>query len=172
MVKRRFVFKKGRFILTRKPGFVLKLANELYNSIKPLCKKIEIVGSIRRQDPKPVDIDIVLIPKSSKEKQKILNYIAKQGKFIQGGEKRSTFKVKGVKVEIYYAKPENWGAMLLSYTGPSGSSIGLRIVARKKGMLLNQYGLFDRTSKKLIAGKTEKDIYNVLGKKWKKPSER
>ena len=55
----------------------------------------------------------------------------------------------------------------MTYTGPAGYNIGLRTVAKKKGLLLNQYGLFK--NKKHIAGKTERSIYTALGKKYKIP---
>lgn len=165
IIKKRIAFKKGRYVVTRKGNFVIKLSKKIYKKLKPLSKRIKIVGSIRREELKPVDIDIALIPK---DKQKIIEKMSKMGKFIQGGEKRSAFKVQGVKVEVYYTTSQSWGATLLSYTGPSGSSIGLRIIAKKKGFLLNQYGLFK--NKKFIAGKTETGIYNALGKKYKAPS--
>jgi len=123
------VFKKGKYVFTRKGSVVLKLADEIYKELKPLSKKIMIVGSIRRKEENPVDVDIVLIPKN---KEKILDYLNKKGKFEQGGEKRSTFKINKVKVEIYYAKPKSWGAMLLTYTGSFQYNIGLRVLAKKK----------------------------------------
>lgn len=58
---------------------------------------------------------------------------------------------------------------LIAYTGPSGYSIGLRMRARKRGYLLNQYGLFNKKDKKYIVGTTEQSIYKALGKKWKSP---
>ncbi len=166
IIKKRVVFKKGRYVTTRQGQFVINLSKKIYNELKPLSKRIKIAGSIRRNNPKPVDIDIVLIPKN---RQNIVEYLKTKGKFIQGGDKRSTFKIQGVKVEIYYTTPGSWGAALMSYTGPSGSSIGLRILARKKGYLLNQYGLFNKKDKRFITGKTEKSIYNALGKKYKAP---
>ena len=166
-IKKRVVFKKGRYVTTRKGSFVINLSKKIYSGLKPLSKRIIIAGSIRRKNPKPIDIDIMLIPKST---QKIIEYLKTKGKFMQGGEKRSTFKIQGVKVEIYYTTAKNWGASLMSYTGPPGSNIGLRIIARKKGYLLNQYGLFNRKNKRFIVGTTEKSIYKALGKKYKSPS--
>lgn len=158
--------KKGRYVVTRRGQVVLHLAQKILQALEPLSKKIQIAGSIRRKEPKPVDIDLVLIPK---DKQKILNLMNKKGKYLQGGEKRAAFKIKGVKVELYYATKENWGAMLMSYTGPSGYNIGLRIIAKEKGLLLNQYGLYKRPTKKRIAGRTEKSIYQALGKHYRTP---
>lgn len=164
---KRVVFKKGHFVTTRKGDFVKKLANKIVSSLKPYSKKIEIVGSIRRKSLNPVDIDIVLIPK---DKNKILEILKRKGKFIQGGEKKSRFKIEGVNVELYYTTHDSWGATLLAYSSKFGAGIGLRIVARTKGFKLNQYGLFRKGKK--IAGKTEEEIYHALGKEWKKPEER
>jgi len=46
----------------------------------------------------------------------------------------------------------------------------LRIIARTKGFKLNQYGLFKKG--KYVAGKTEKEIYEALGRKYKPAYER
>ena len=93
-----------------------------------------------------------------------------RGKFLQGGEYESTWKVEGVQTELYYTNEKEWGADLLAYSSPKGSAIGLRVLAKKKGLHLTQHGLFK--GKKRIAGKTEKEIYNALGRKYKKPEER
>ncbi|MEK6757948.1 MAG: hypothetical protein AABX88_02355, partial [Nanoarchaeota archaeon] len=47
-------------------------------------------------------------------KEKIIEILGKKGKFMQGGEKRSAFKIEGVKVEIYYTNEKSWGATLLA----------------------------------------------------------
>ena len=165
----RRLIKKGRVVVTRKGIFVLALAKKVVNWIKPYCERVEVVGSIRRKEKNPVDIDIVLIPKN---REKIEQILKKKGKRILGGNKKAYFKIHGVKVEIYYTVPEEWGAALLTYSSKVGSSIGLRIVAKTKGFKLTQHGLFDRKTRKRIAGKTEKEIYYALGRSWKKPEER
>jgi DNA polymerase (family 10) len=162
--KRRVVFKKGRIVFTKNPEFVLYLSKNIFNKLKPFSKKISFVGSIRRKEPKPIDIDIAVVPKN---KETILEILNKLGKPIRQGEHICSFKIRGVKVEIYFAESKNWGAMIFSYTGPKGSSIGLRKLAKSKGMLLNQYGLFKNN--KFIAGKTEKELYSALGKNYKSP---
>jgi len=147
---------------------VKKLANEIVKQLKPLCKKIMIVGSIRRGDLNPVDIDLVLIPKN---KDKLETKMKKIGaRFIQGGEHESTWKVKGLKVELYYTINEEWGAALLAYSSKKGSGIGLRMIAKKKGFKLNNHGLWK--GNKRIAGCTERGIYKALGRPYKAPVER
>ncbi|MEK6823745.1 MAG: hypothetical protein AABY06_01805 [Nanoarchaeota archaeon] len=146
---------------------VEKLSEKIISELKPFCRKIQIVGSIGRHEKEHVDIDIVLIPKS---KEKLEEFMKTRGRFLQGGEYESTWKVEGVQIELYYTNEKEWGAELLAYSSPKGSAIGLRVIAKKKGFHLTQHGLFK--GKKRIAGKTEKEIYHALGRKWKKPEER
>lgn len=168
----RRLVKKGRIVFTRKGSFVLALSKKVVSWISPYCKKIQIVGSIRRKQPDPVDIDIVLIPKNQKTKKIIEKILESKGKRILGGEQKAYFKIEGVEVELYYTNKEEWGAALLAYSSKTGAGIGLRIVAMKKGFKLNQHGLFDRKTGKRIAGKTEQEIYHALGRPWKKPEDR
>lgn len=166
---RRIVMKKGKKVITREGSFVLKLANKLTKELKPYSKNIQVVGSIRRKEKNPVDIDIVLIPKN---KEKLEGFMKMKGKFVQGGEHESTWMVEGVKVELYYTILEEWGATLLAYSSKFGAGIGLRVVALRKGFKLNQHGLFNRKTGKKIAGKTETEIYYTLGRPYKEPWER
>lgn len=166
MARKRRVLKKDYIVLTRKPAFVINLAEHLMKELKPFCKRIHIAGSIRRKEKSSHDIDIVLIPKN---KEKIEEFLREKGKYLQGGEQKSTFKIKGVKVELYYTIPEEWGATLLAYSSKKGAAIGLRFIAKKKGFRLNQHGLFK--NHKFIAGKSEKEIYKKLGRYWK-PAEK
>lgn len=163
----RRVFKKGRIVVTRKGGFVLKLADRIIEQLRPYCKRIKIVGSIRRKNKNPVDVDILIIPK---DKEKIKQILIKEGKVVENGEKQFAVKINGVRVELYFVSAEDWGSALIAYTGSSGYSIGLRIRAKKRGLKLNQYGLFK--GNKRIAGKTEKQVYEALGKKFKTPEQR
>lgn len=145
----------------------VKLAKELEKELKPFCKKIKVAGSVRRKVDSPSDIDFVLIPK---DKEKLEEFLEKKGMRLEGGNFESTWRIKGIRVEFYYTNLEEWGAELLAYTGPRGLSIGLRKIAKKKGLLLNNHGLFK--GKKKIAGRTEREIYKALGKSYKKPENR
>lgn len=146
---------------------VVKLSEKIVSKLKPYCKKIQIAGSIRRKEKNPRDIDVVLIPKN---KEKVEEKMSKLGNFVQGGIHESTWKVESVKVELYYTDEEKWGATLLAYSSEKGSSIGLRVIAKKKGFKLNNHGLWKNG--KRIAGRTEREIYKALGRPYKKPENR
>ena len=168
-MKKRFVVKKGRRIVTRTGNVVFHLARKISRELRHYCKRVEVVGSIRRGEKNPVDIDIVCIPK---DRLVVEEFMRKKGKFVQGGEKKSRWIINDVKVELYYSNSEEWGAALLAYSSEFGAGIGLRIIAKKKGFKLNQHGLFDRKTRKRIAGKTEREIYSALGRPYKSPRNR
>jgi DNA polymerase (family 10) len=167
-MKRRRILKKGKIVVTRRGNVVIHLANKIVKSIKPFCSRIEIVGSIRRKEKNPVDIDIILIPKN---REKLEEFMKTKWKYSQEGEKKSSWKIGGVKVELYYTNKEEWGAALLAYSSRFGAGIGLRMIAKRKGMKLSQHGLFSKNGRR-IAGKTEEEIYHGLGRQWKKPENR
>jgi DNA polymerase (family 10) len=167
-MKKRQVLKKGKYVFTRKPSFVFNLAKNLTKKLKPYCNKMQLAGSIRRKVKSPVDIDVVLIPKNKNKLEAKMKKLGAQ--YVQGGEHESTWKMKKVKVELYYTTSEEFGACLLAYSSETGSSIGLRVVAKKKGFKLNQHGLWK--GGKRVAGRTEKGIYRALGRPWKKPEDR
>lgn len=145
---------------------IINLSKKIVEQLKPYCKKISIAGSIRRKSPSPGDIDIVLIPKN---REKLEDYMKIKGRFIQGGKQESTWKTQGIKLELYYTNDFEFGATLLAYSSKKGSEIGLRVVAKNKGFLLNSHGLFDRKTGKRIAGKTEREIYKALNRPYKEP---
>ncbi len=156
--------------MEKKEG-TIQLSKRISKELKPLCKRIEIAGSIRRGERHPFDIDIVLIPKDRENLEEFMK-TRLNGKYLQGGEHESTWIINGVKVELYYTTEEEWGAELLAYSSRKGSGIGLRIIAKRKGFKLTQHGLFERKTGKKIAGKTETEIYHALGKHYKKPKKR
>lgn len=136
---------------------VLNVSNKVETLLKPCCNKIMVVGSIRRLKDNPHDVDIVLIPKNKDEIISILNNI---GIRQNGGSKKEAWIVDDVKVELYYATEDNFGAFVLMYTGSKEYNITMRIKAKKQGYMLNQYGLFENDTN--IVSKTEEEIFKAL----------
>ncbi|MDD5700029.1 MAG: hypothetical protein PHH00_02435 [Candidatus Nanoarchaeia archaeon] len=151
---------------------VLALSKKLIAELKPFCSRIEIAGSIRRRVKNPGDIDIVLIAKGKKHKQLIREKMSKEGKFLQGGSYEMFFRIHGIDVDLFFTIPNEWGAALLAYSGKKGANIGLRLVAMRKRLKLTNHGLFVRKTGERIAGKTEREIYESLGRKYKEPWDR
>jgi len=148
----------------------IQVSKQLLLDLKPYCKKIEIAGSIRRGKSNPKDVDLLLIPKNKQALEKIKHYGEIQKNHMRlKGDKIISFGKHGVQVDIYVAESDSFGAMEMFLTGPGGYNIAYRRIAKRQGMLLNQYGLFDRKTNRRLAGKTEQSIYKALGRTYKPP---
>jgi len=144
------------------------LANKEREFLLQFSDRIDIAGSIRRRVKNPKDIDLVIVPRDEQGKQEIIDYAFKHPKGNLGnGRKVVSYRKEGIQIQIWFATHNHVGAMLLFATGSGSYNIGLRNLASRKGMVLNRYGLFK--GQKILASRTEEDIYIALGKKYKDP---
>jgi DNA ligase-1 len=148
---------------------VYNLADKLKQEILPYCKKVEVAGSIRRKKPEPRDIDIVVVPKDEVAKDAIKNKLLEKAQSVRlVGDKEISVVVDNTQVDVYFTDEVSYGAMLLFLTGPNVFNISMRKRAKDMGYLLNQWGLFDRRTGKLIAS-TEEGIFKALGMYYEPP---
>lgn len=150
--------------------FKYQLANNLKRRLKPLTKKIEVAGSIRRKKNVIRDLDIVLVPTNRKQ---IKHEIMQMGMPIKSGENIISRTIDGIQVDFYIATPKEWGAMLLFLTGSRQFNIASRSIAKKKyNLSLTQTGLYTADKKILISSKSEKEIFNFLRREYIPPKMR
>jgi DNA polymerase (family 10) len=145
-------------------------AAAIVDRLKPNCKEILVVGSIRRKKPAPADIDILLIPS---EYLLLHAEILKLGESLVDGPLLTRVLHEGVQVDIYYATPETWGTLVLIRTGSAENNKRLCFLAKRKGLQLkaNGEGLLDGTGKRL-AGDSEEQIFSALGLHYMAPEQR
>lgn len=152
-----------------------QIANQIVSKLKKLreVKQIETAGSIRRKKPFIRDIDILA---SSNQPERVIDAFAKLKdikKILGKGSTKATVILKsGIQADIRVLKPESWGAGLFYFTGNKNYNIMIRKIAIKKGLKLSEYGLFDKKTNKMIAGKSEEEIAKKLGIKLPKPEDR
>ena len=130
------------------------------------CKKIEkisIAGSLRRMRETIGDLDILA---SSDAPDEVMDYFVKyhdvQRVLLKGSTKTSVLLNDDLQVDLRVVEERNFGAALQYFTGSKEHNVKMRSIAIKKGMKLNEYGLFDKKTGGYIVGRTEKDIYNKL----------
>ena len=63
--------------------------------------------------------------------------------------------------DLWVVPQESYGAALIAWTGDKAHNIHLRTIAKKKGFMLDDFGLFKKT--KSVAGATEASVYTKLG---------
>ncbi len=165
-------------IKNRKKKLPLGKALKISNRIRLWLKKIKGVGrvlvggSIRRKKAKVGDIDIIVETSNPSKINKELENANFIKRIIGKGPRKASFiTLEGVEVDLIYTIPEAYGACALHFTGDKQHNIWLRRIAIKKGMKLNEYGLFDKNGNR-IAGETEREIYKSLGVKMVPPEKR
>ena len=166
------LFKENKRILYQE---ALEIGDEILASIQQIegVKHADIAGSLRRKKETIGDIDII-IEAEIKDRKNIIKTILslqKVSKSIEAGTTKATIvlKNKNIQVDVRLVNADEYGAALLYFTGSKEHNIKLRIIARNKGFKLNEYGLFEITTGKKIAGITEASIYNALGLKYIPP---
>ena len=75
----------------------------------------------------------------------------------------SVFLKTGTQVDLRIVKKDELGAALVYFTGSKQHNIELRNLAIEKGWKLNEYALADAKSGKVVASKTEEEVYAKLG---------
>jgi DNA polymerase (family 10) len=90
----------------------------------------------------------------------------------QGPTKSSVRLKEGIQVDVRVLDDSIFGAALLYFTGNKEHNIILRKIAIEKGLKLSEYGLFDKKTNKLVAGRTEEEVYKKLGMDYIEPEMR
>jgi len=140
-------------------------AFKIFNYLKSIDNNFFLAGSARRGKTEELhDLDVIYVGEKTPN---IPNYAA----FVKGKD-ITRVMIQDEQVDIYRTDPEYFGGMLLFLTGPQEFNIIVRSKAKKKGMVLNQKGLFNRETREPIATKTEEEIFAALGLKYKEPENR
>lgn len=157
---------KGRFLL----GEIMPTVNEIYEKLSKLkeVEKISLAGSLRRRKETIGDVDFLVV---SKKSERVMDFFVGlpdvEKVWGKGGTKASVRLKEGFDIDIRVVPEKSYGAALQYFTGSKDHNIAVRTIAMEKGLKLSEYGLFKGS--KMIAGKTEEEIYNALGMKWMPP---
>jgi len=130
--------------------------------------EIAVAGSYRRRRETIGDLDILVTSGSSPQ---VMDRFAEYGdvaEVVSKGDTRATVKLRGgLQVDLRAVEPDAYGAALVYFTGSKAHNIELRKIAQEHSYKLNEYGLFKGTRR--VAGKTEQEIYALLGLDWIPP---
>jgi len=151
-----------------------RFASRVIEVVLPLCERVRVTGSIRRQRPEPRDVDIVMIAKPLMFPGAIINALKKRFNSVEvlrQGPEISSVKVEGVNVDFYNATKRIWGILLLVRTGSIEHNIKMCKRALSMGMMLSSAQGVVRNGK-VIASETEQEIFEALGMEFIPPEER
>lgn len=168
------------------------LANGVLVALYPFCSGLMIAGSIRRQKADVGDVDIVAMPKdvvamgplggpvrfpeASVWSLLIPKELKKLGLKVEvsGQELHRCSFADGFQVDVYRARPETWGVILLVRTGSRDHNVKLCSLAKSKGLKLSAAeGIVTKEGfGKVTASRSEEEIFAALGLVYVEPKNR
>lgn len=151
---------KGRILLSE--AFII--AEKIKEKLSKL-KEVEMIseaGSLRRRKETIGDIDIIV---ASKSPEKIMDFFTSLPGVVKiwgKGKTKSSVRMKeGIDVDLRIVPRESYGSAIQYFTGSKNHNIEIRKLALRKGLKINEYGVFE--GKKKIAGETEEEVYAAIG---------
>ncbi|MBI2133089.1 DNA polymerase/3'-5' exonuclease PolX [Candidatus Woesearchaeota archaeon] len=151
--------------------YAFPVASEIEKRIGSLdfVKKAVVAGSFRRKNETIGDLDILAV---SSYPDKVVSYFINMPEvdrvLSKGSTKSSILLRNGLQVDLRIVGEGSFGSALQYFTGDIRHNVRLREIASRKGLKLNEYGLFDKKNR-FCAGRSEKEVYNYLGLEYIEP---
>jgi len=157
---------KTRMTINQHDEIAAPIINDLHNKFNNI--KVSFAGSRRRWNGINMeytvgDIDIIIGVPDEEYKGFHKNLPQYLDRVVMNG----TTKVSGIKnsrqIDFRIVKIENYESLLLHATGPMKFNIKCRKAAMSRNMILNEYGLFNRTTNELIDSTEVGILKNLFG---------
>ena len=142
----------------------MMMAEEMVDYMKKCkaVKQVEYAGSLRRGKETIGDLDILA---TGKDHTKIIDHFVAHPQveniLAQGETKASVILENVIQADLRVVDESSFGAALYYFTGSKQHNIATRKLAISKKLKINEYGVYK--GEKVVAGKTEKEIFKTLG---------
>ncbi len=134
----------------------------------PGVRELSLAGSFRRGRESVGDLDVLA---TSASPEKVFDAFSSLPEVrevrLRGPTKETVVLDGGLQVDLRVVEPEAFGAALQYFTGSKDHNVRLRSLARERGLKINEYGVFRGDER--IGGRTEEELYGLLGLDWIPP---
>lgn len=158
----------GRFRI----NVALQTADAIVARLKKLKEvgQIEIAGSLRRRRETVGDLDILVTSRRPMPIMDTFTSMPEVEEIFAKGETKSSVRLKsGLQVDIRVIPEESFGAALHYFTGSKAHNVAIRDRAKRRGLKINEYGVFREKDDKRIGGEQEEDVFASVGLPWIPP---
>lgn len=133
------------------------------------AQRVEAVGSYRRRRESVGDLDLIVVGDGEALSQAFVSHRDVKEVLGHGAAKSAVVMSSGLQVDLRPFAPDSLGAAMQYFTGSKAHNVALRERALKRGLKLNEYGVFRTDTGEKLAGASEEDVYHALGLPWIPP---
>jgi len=153
-------------------GRVLPQAREIVDALQTLREvtSLAVAGSLRRMKESVGDIDIVVTSTTPAPVMETFTTLPRVKQVLAKGPTRSSVVLdSGIQADVRVVDPESFGAALQYFTGSKDHNVKIRERAVRRGLKINEYGVFRAKDDRRLAGRTEEEVYAAVGLPWIPP---
>jgi DNA polymerase (family 10) len=131
-------------------------------------ERAELAGSFRRCKETVGDLDLLVsCARRVPVTDHLVNHPDVEDVLAHGTTKASVRLRSGIQVDLRVLRPESYGAGLYYFTGSKAHSIKVRRLGQRRGLKINEYGVFRGARR--IAGREEVDVFRSVDLPWIPP---
>ncbi len=130
--------------------------------------RLTAAGSVRRSRETVHDIDLLVETDDGDGVIRFFTRLPRVTRILAAGTTKASVLFDGrFQVDLRAIAPQSFGAAQQYFTGSKEHNVRLRELARKKGLKVNEYGVFKGETS--LAGRTEDQVYGALDLPWIAP---
>jgi DNA polymerase (family 10) len=128
----------------------------------PGVDQVTVAGSFRRMRETVGDLDILVTAAADSPVMQRFTAYDEVAEVLSAGTTRASVILRsGLQVDLRVVDKKSYGAALCYFTGSKTHNIAIRRIAQKRGLKVNEYGVFHGDER--IAGEDEASVYKSVG---------
>ncbi len=157
-------------------GVVLPQAQAVLEALArvPGAEALSLAGSLRRWRDTIADIDIVVATTAADAVMETFVQLPQVARVLSRGATLSNvlLAVTGVQCDVRAVEAQAYGAALQYFTGSKDHNVQVREMAVRRGLRINEYGVFRVEDEQRLGGRREEEVYAALELPWIPPEMR
>jgi DNA polymerase (family 10) len=156
-----------RQLTAKEKRFKLASVEPVAQSLERYLRKVPgvgqaiVAGSYRRRKETVGDLDVLATCDAPERvMEAFVNYEDVTRVVARGDTKSAVVLRSGIHVDLRVVPEESYGAALHYFTGSKAHNIAIRHLGVRKGLKINEYGVFK--GEEHIAGRTEEEVFKMV----------
>ncbi|HAR94971.1 MAG TPA: DNA polymerase/3'-5' exonuclease PolX [Deltaproteobacteria bacterium] len=126
------------------------------------AEHVEVCGSLRRKKEIVRDIDLLVSSSDWRGVSELFRSMPQVQEVIAEGPTKTSCRLfAGIEADLRVVSPESFPSAFIYFTGSKEHNVKLRGIAKRKGLKLNEYGLFE--DEEALPCADEVSVYGALG---------